>query len=66
MKDKNNRIPNQDQPASSMTKFEIAVLNNIKGYLNSNPFNISDEEVVKKAILLAQETFKQLEDEKQL
>lgn len=68
------RIPNQDQPASSMTKFEMAVFMAMQGLL-SNPntahqitsalgsnvsVEMADRALVGKAITLAKETFKQL------
>lgn len=56
----NNRIPNQDQPASSITKFEMAVFMAMQGYISSGS-NIRPNSIVELSIEIAQETFKQLE-----
>lgn len=58
------RIPNQDQPASSMTKFEMAVLGNVRTIVTmAEPIHeLSSKVMVCDAIELAKETFKQLEN----
>lgn len=57
------RIPNQDQPASSMTKFEMAVFMAMQG-LNANPeyFDYDTKDLVDQAITQVTETFKQLSE----
>jgi CRISPR/Cas system CSM-associated protein Csm5 (group 7 of RAMP superfamily) len=58
------RIPNQDQPSSSMTKFEMAVFMVLQG-LNANPeyYDNDDIDLIKCAVNQVKETFKQLENE---
>ena len=57
------RIPNQDMPASSMTKFEMAVFMVIQG-LNANPeISWNSRQFSEVAIEQVKETFKQLDNE---
>ncbi|WP_114752339.1 hypothetical protein [Pleomorphovibrio marinus] len=60
-----SKILNQDMPASSMTKFEMAVLGNVREIVGLKTHaTLPDRAIVEDAIELAKETFKQLEDEK--
>lgn len=61
------KIPNQDQTASLMTKFEMAVFMAMQGMISRSDPNEgwTDGDSIQ-CIHIAKETFKQLEDEKHI